>query len=345
MADHRRAVFDFAGFLGRSVWTAQPADADRYLKSLRKDRRLARATVQRRAWTLAQFFDFLLLCDQTDIHVLMAVVVMQPIDEFNRPAKARLPGRAGAAVGRRGRDVLFTAWREWLPSARKYLPAARDYLAASLWRRAGLRITETVMLDIGDWHPDLGEMVTGRPFRQGQPRPWTQEPPGAGPSPRWMRCWSGGWPTSPPVRRRLGRPGRTVVAERTAGPVSGRCGRVGPEALRAGLAGAVCSLAARWGVRLTPHGLRHFCASSLYRVVWVSKAIQELLGTWLTTTTGYIHVHAEHIEVSWAQANSAGGRPPPTGGLRRCDGTCGWPRPSEGSGSRPRCVDGLATTV
>ena len=191
VADHRRAVFDFAGFLGRSVWTAQPADADRYLKSLRKDRRLARATVQRRAWTLAQFFDFLLSRYQTDIHALTAVVVMQPIDEFNRPAKAdyravRVPPSADEV------ETLFTAWREWLPSARKYLPAARDYLAASLWRRAGLRITETVMLDIGDWHPDLGEWGSctsdsARAAEAVDPRTaWCRA------SPRWMRCWSGG---------------------------------------------------------------------------------------------------------------------------------------------------------
>ena len=44
-----------------------------------------------------------------------------------------------------------------MPDARKYLPAARDYFAASLWRRLGLRINETVMLDIRDWRPDLGE--------------------------------------------------------------------------------------------------------------------------------------------------------------------------------------------
>ena len=54
-------------------------------------------------------------------------------------------------------DELFAAWRAWLPSARKYLPAARDYLAASLWRRAGLRIRETYMLDVRDWRRDLGE--------------------------------------------------------------------------------------------------------------------------------------------------------------------------------------------
>ena len=78
------------------------------------------------------------------------------IDEFNRPAQAdygalRVPP-SDAEV-----EALFGAWREWLPSARKFLPAARDYLAASLWRRTGLRIQETYMLDIRDWRRDLGE--------------------------------------------------------------------------------------------------------------------------------------------------------------------------------------------
>ena len=84
-------------------------------------------------------------------------MVEQPIDEFNRPAEGRYG--AGRRVPPRTDEVetLFAGWRDGLPDARKYLPAARDYLAASLWRRVGLRISETVMLDIGDWHPDLGE--------------------------------------------------------------------------------------------------------------------------------------------------------------------------------------------
>ena len=34
------------------------------------------------------------------------------------------------------------------------------------------------------------------------------------------------------------------------------------------------------------------------------KAIQELLGhQWLATTSGYLHVRAEHIERAWDHAN------------------------------------------
>ena len=31
------------------------------------------------------------------------------------------------------------------------------WLESTLWRRLGLRINETVMLDVRDWRPDLGE--------------------------------------------------------------------------------------------------------------------------------------------------------------------------------------------
>ncbi|MFE7382107.1 tyrosine-type recombinase/integrase [Streptomyces zhihengii] len=59
-----------------------------------------------------------------------------------------------------------------------------------------------------------------------------------------------------------------------------------------------------WSGRLTPHVLRHFCASSLYGEGMDLKALQELLGhEWLSTTTRYIHVRSEHIERAWVHAN------------------------------------------
>ena len=59
-----------------------------------------------------------------------------------------------------------------------------------------------------------------------------------------------------------------------------------------------------WSDRLTPHTLRHYCASSMYDRGMDLKAIQELLGhSWLSTTTRYIHVSSDHIEHAWAAAN------------------------------------------
>lgn len=55
---------------------------------------------------------------------------------------------------------------------------------------------------------------------------------------------------------------------------------------------------------MTPHVLRHYCASSLYGAGMDLKAIQEVLGhEWLSTTTRYIHVSSDHIEQAWVNAN------------------------------------------
>lgn len=49
---------------------------------------------------------------------------------------------------------------------------------------------------------------------------------------------------------------------------------------------------------MTPHVPRHYCASSLYAAAMDIKALQELLGhQWLATTSGYIRVRTEHIEL------------------------------------------------
>ncbi len=88
VAYDRSVVFEFIRFLGRPVWVTEPEDADRYLAWLRRTRGQAKTTVQHKAWTLAQFFDFLIARYQGDIHALTGCVLTQPIDEYNRPAKA-----------------------------------------------------------------------------------------------------------------------------------------------------------------------------------------------------------------------------------------------------------------
>ena len=84
----RAVIFEFIRFTGRPVWTARPADADRFLAHQRRELGRARLTVQKKAWALAHFFDFLVMRYQGDIHALTGHVVEQVIDEYNRPARA-----------------------------------------------------------------------------------------------------------------------------------------------------------------------------------------------------------------------------------------------------------------
>ncbi|MGH2735586.1 MAG: tyrosine-type recombinase/integrase [Actinomycetota bacterium] len=304
VAADRSKIFEFIRFLGRPLWTTLPEDVDRYLTHMRKDRGLARQTVQQKAWALASFFDFLIARHQGDIHALTGHVLVQPIDEFNRPAKAdygapRVPPTVEEV------EELFSGWGDALPQARKFLPAARDYLAASLWRRAGLRMAETYMLDIRDWRPDLGEFGKlhvrfGKGSRGRGPK--TRLVPAinaVGPLLEWWLA---------DVRHQFGDdwsdPDAPMLPSERRDPQTSRCCRIGDDALRAGLAEAVAAWLPAWRGRLTPHRLRHFCASSLYLQGMDLKAIQELLGhEWLSTTTRYIHVHDDHIEHAWAVAN------------------------------------------
>ena len=305
VVEDRAAIFEFIRFLGRPVWTAQPADADRFLAHQRRELRRARLTVQHKAWSLARFFDFLLARYQGDIEAIVGCVVVQPIDEWNRPAKADYgAGRVPPATEEI--EVLFGAWRDWLPEARRFLPAARDYLAASLWRRAGLRIQESYMLDIRDWRRDLGE------FGKLHVR-YGKGSRGRGPKSRLVPAiddldalldW---WMVD--VRHQFGDdytdPDAPLLPSERHDPHTGWRRRVSDQTLRDGLAGAVARWLPRWSGRLTPHTLRHYCASSLYERGMDLKGIQELLGhEWLSTTTRYIHVHANHIEQAWVTANA-----------------------------------------
>jgi len=304
VAGERATLFEFRRFVARAVWTVTPEDADRFLRYLRKDREQAKLTVQQKAWTLAQFFEFIIDRYQGDVHALTGHVLVQPIDEYNRPAKAdygtpRIPPAEDEV------DRLFTGWSESLPDNRKYLPAARDYLAASLWRRVGLRLNETVMLDIRDWRPDLGEL--GRlhvRFGKGSQ--------GRGPKARVVPAindvdelltW---WLTD--VRHQFGddwtRPDAPLLPSERRDRLTGKTVRVGANALREGLVRAVRLWLPGWQHRMTPHTLRHFCASTMYARGVDLKAIQQLLGhEWLATTTLYVHVHDDHVEHAWMHAN------------------------------------------
>ncbi len=300
----RGAIFEFVKFLGRPVWTAEPADADRFLVRQRKELGRSRLTVQHKAWAIGHFFDFLIGRYQGDIDALTGCVVTQPIDEHNRPAKAdygtpRIPPSDEEVA------LLFGQWRDSLEHARKFRTAARDYLAASLWRRAGLRIQETYMLDMRDWRRDMGQygklhVRFGKGSRGRGPK--TRLVPAINSVAELLDWWL------VEVRHQFGddweRPDAPLLPSERPDRHTGFCGRVGDQTLRDGLAEATGRWLPGWAGRLTPHTLRHFCASSLYARGMDLKAIQEVLGhSWLSTTTAYIHVESEHVEHAWAQAN------------------------------------------
>lgn len=304
VAAERSVVFEFLRFTGRPLWAAGPEDADRFLRYLRRERRQAKSTVTGKALALARFYEFVTTRYAGEVHAMTGHVIVQPIDEFNRPSSCDY-GTLRVPPSQEETERLFAAWRLALPESRKFLPAARDYLAASLWRRVGLRINETVMLDIRDWRPDLGEhgklhVRFGKGSRGRGPR--TRLVPAIDSVDALLHWWL------TDVRHQFGddwsTPDAPLLPSERRDRETHRCLRAGTDTLRSGLAQAVGCWLPSWRGQLTPHRLRHFCASNLYARGVDLKAVQELLGhQWLSTTTRYIHVHDDHIEQSWAQAN------------------------------------------
>jgi site-specific recombinase XerD len=83
--------------------------------------------------------------------------------------------------------------------------------------------------------------------------------------------------------------------------LDGSCSRATADVFRRSLAEAAARHLPAWAGRLTPHVLRHFCASQLYLAGMSLFAIQELLvHAWTGTTARYIHVHGTHVEDAWA---------------------------------------------
>lgn len=299
----RAVVIEFSRALPGHLWSVSCDDADRFLADQRRAGRSV-STRAGKAGMLAQFYDFVISRYQGDIHALTGVVVEQPIDEFNRQSGSSL-GQIRVPPSDAQVDELFLGWRSSITEARKYLPAARDYFAASLWRRLGLRINETVMLDIRDWRPDLGEF--GKLLvRHGKGSR------GRGPKPRLVPAINGAdqlidwWLAD--VRHQFGKdwcdPDAPLLPSERHTLEPERCARVTDDPLRRGLATQTARWLPAWSGRLTPHVLRHYCASSLYGSGMDLKALQELLGhEWLSTTTRYIHVSSDHVERAWVNAN------------------------------------------
>ena len=284
-------------WFGRPLWEMEPADADAYFgKVLRSS---AKGTRLGRSQSLKTYFLFLEIRHKVEIHQMTGRVVQCPIDEMNQP---RGVGRAGLRIPPSAVqvDALFTGWRQELATCRKFAPAARNYAAARLMAEVGLRVNEASHLDLADIKWDLG-LFGKLHVRQGKGAhgsgPRERMVPlinNAGASLRWFI--QDVWCCFDDDHTRPGAP--LFCSERRTG--DGSAARVGNETLCSSLSAAAAVHLPDWPDRVTPHVLRHFCASQLYLGGMDLVAIQQTLGhVWVATTMNYIHVHASHIEDAW----------------------------------------------
>ncbi|MEW1674866.1 tyrosine-type recombinase/integrase [Streptomyces noursei] len=285
-------------WFGRPLWEMGAPDADAYFGKVIRD---ATPSLRAgRAGAVSVFFDFLDLRHRAELHRLTGRLVECPLDEMNRPRATVTPQ---LRVPPSGDEVeqLFAGWREDLASCRKFAPAARNYAVARLSADVGLRINEARMLDLDDVRWDLGRFgKLNVRFGKGSRR--------SGPRQRMVPLINGAdrslhWYVED-VWGHFGAdhtlPGAALFpSERRA--VSGRAGA---EVFRTSLAQATARHLPAWAGKLTPHVLRHFCASQLYLTGMDLVAVQELLGhSWIATTMRYIHVHRTHIEDAWTAAH------------------------------------------
>jgi len=284
-------------WFGRPLWELVPADVDRYfataLRGAPSGTRLARAAA------LGVYFEFVELRHKVELHALTGRVVECPIDEMNRPrgskdAKLRIPPRSGEI------ETLFRGWAEEMATCRKYAPTARNYTVARLLTEVGLRVNEARRLDLDDIKWDLGpfgklHVRHGKGSRGSGPKermvPLVNN---AGRTLRWFI--EDVWGHFNADHTRPGTP--LFPSERVA--LDGSAVRVGYDALRAGLVTATAAYLPNWTGRLTPHVLRHYCASQLYLDGVDLISIQEMLGhRWVATTMRYVHIHRSRVEQAW----------------------------------------------
>lgn len=284
-------------WFGRPLWEMQPSDADDYFGRVLRD--AAKGTRLGRAAALSVYFTFLELRHKAEIHQMTGIAVQCPLDEINRPrgskqAAIRIPPTAAEVA------TLFSGWRSELATCRKFAPTARNFAAADLMAKVGLRVNEVCHLDLDDIKWDLGRFGklharVGKGSRGSGPRerlvPLIN---GADRTLRWFV--EDVWGCFDDDHARPGAP--LFCSERKN--ADSTSARVGDDALRGGLAAAAAAHLPAWADTLTPHVLRHFCASQLYAGGLDLVAIQEVLGhAWIATTMRYIHVLATHFEDAW----------------------------------------------
>jgi site-specific recombinase XerD len=284
----------FLGWAGVPVWEIEPAHADRFLGQ--RQRQAAPQTRRGKAVTIDLFFRFLEARYRGEIHQLTGRVIASPVDACNRPRhsgdfQVRVPPSAAALAS------FFASWRDELPAARKWLAAARHYAMARLAAEVGLRLRELCWLRLEDLHFSHGPLGKihvrmGKGSQGSGPR--ERLVPMLGDARPLLAWW---------VREVRGEFSDDWELPRSVAFPSERGGPIGGDTFARALAQAAAEHLRGSVTRLTPHVLRHACASRLYGEGIGLAAIQQLLGhRWLSTTVRYVHVADEAIEHAYQQA-------------------------------------------
>lgn len=288
------AVEEFLNWAGVWAWEIEPRHADKFLGEAQQGR--AVATRRGKATNIDTFYRFLEIRYRGEIHQLTDRVVSSPIDAINRPThtgdfSVRIPPSPGDLVR------FFSEWRTQLDDARKWLVAARNYTMARVTGEVGLRVRELCALTLDDLHFEHGPLGKvhvrlGKGARGSGPR--ERLVPMLGESRKLLTWW---------VREVRGDFDDDWELPRAPVFPSERGGRVGPESFRSALHDAARDHLPGPVRTLTPHVLRHACASGLYRAGVSLYAIQQLLGhRWLSTTMSYVHVSSESVEEEYRKA-------------------------------------------
>ena len=287
-------IEEFLAWVGVPAWEVEPNHADRFLGTVQRER--SAATRRAKATSIELFFRFLEVRYRGEIRELTGRTVCSPIDSINRPTHSgdftvRIPPTPQAL------NAFFAEWRGGLVGARKWLTGVRHYTMARLASEVGLRLRELCSLALDDLHFDHGALGKihvrmGKGSRGSGPR--ERLVPMLGDA-RHLLVW---W-----VQEVRGEFSDDWDLPRAPLFPSERGGPIGGESFSAALHDAATRHLRGPVTILTPHVLRHACASRLYGEGVGLVAIQQLLGhRWLSTTMGYVHVARDCIEAEYKKA-------------------------------------------
>jgi site-specific recombinase XerD len=288
------AVEEFLGSAGVWAWEVEPAHADRFLGQDQRGR--AANTRRGKAGAIDFFYRFLEVRYRGELHELTGRLVGSPIDQVNRPRhvgdfQVRVPPSPAALA------AFFAAWRGELASSRKWLVATRHYAMARLAAEVGLRLGELCGLGLDDLHFEHGPLGklhirAGKGARGSGPR--ERLVPMLGDARALLAWWVG--EVRGEFRDDWQLPRSALFPSERDGPIGGDSFALALKAVAGRhLPGPV--------TRLSPHVLRHACASRWYADGVSLLGIQQLLGhRWLQTTMRYVHVADQAIEADYQQA-------------------------------------------